>query len=123
MATEGILRAALATLDEQHLAVLQTTVEHILSTQLAERVFAQVAEGVPTKETSKFKPYAGMPEIQSRTQPGPEALDLVRNWRSDFSLSSLEVDSNVSVLACGPPSCTQYRTGYPSIPRGLSWLG
>ncbi|KAL3478916.1 hypothetical protein BJX99DRAFT_93364 [Aspergillus californicus] len=95
MPASDISMAALATLDGQHLQVLQDTVRHILFTQRAEYVFAQVVDGVPTKETKMCKNYSVEELFRDRAEPSPEALDLVRGWRSDFQLTSLEIDDKV----------------------------
>ncbi|KAL3491020.1 hypothetical protein BJX62DRAFT_237621 [Aspergillus germanicus] len=66
MATAEVSKAALDTLDGALLDPLRQTVLRILSTQRAEYVFAQVADGLPTKD-----------------------------WRSEFNLLSLQVDAGV----------------------------
>lgn len=81
---------------EQHLKTLRDTVQHILSTHRAECVFAQVAEGIPTQETARYKLHDLDPQIKDRTEPALESLDLVKSWRSEFQLETLEVDEKVS---------------------------
>lgn len=96
MADNYTPKVALATLAEQHLKTLRDTVQHILSTHRAECVFAQVAEGIPTQETARYKLHDLDPQIKDKTKPALEALDLVKNWRSEFHLETLEVDEKVS---------------------------
>ncbi|RDW81604.1 uncharacterized protein DSM5745_05161 [Aspergillus mulundensis] len=88
-------RAALSTLETRHLELVRNTVLRILSTKQAEDVFAEVADGLPTQETAKYKPHCDEEELDDRTQPSARARDLVRTWRSDFDLGSLELESNV----------------------------
>lgn len=98
MTDNVIPKVALTTLAEQHLRTLCDTVQYVLSTQRAEYVFAQVAEGIPTKETARYKLHGLDPQIKDRVEPGPAALKLVRSWRSDFRLETFEIDANVSNL-------------------------
>ncbi|KAL4803052.1 hypothetical protein BDV18DRAFT_163577 [Aspergillus unguis] len=86
-------QAALFSLDEHHLAPLRDAVQHIFFTQRAEYIFAQVAEGLPTRDTSIFK-HDIDPEIAERVEPGQEAIDLVRSWWADFHLEHLEISSS-----------------------------
>ncbi|KAL4938734.1 hypothetical protein BDV06DRAFT_231550 [Aspergillus oleicola] len=79
-----LVRKQLATLDERHLDPVQQLVQRILSTPRAEYIFAQVVEGCN-----------GDPEIEDRNEPSPEALNLVRSWRSRFEPASLEIDIDV----------------------------
>ncbi|KAL4902145.1 hypothetical protein BDW74DRAFT_186936 [Aspergillus multicolor] len=94
MATREASNAALNTLDKPHFETLESTVRHILATEQAEYVVAQVAEGLPIKETAKYKNHCDVEDLDNRTQPGLKALDLVRSWRWEFDLGSLEVESN-----------------------------
>lgn len=117
MAGNDILKAALVTLAEQHLKTLCDTVQHILSTHRAECVFAQIAEGIPTQEAAKYKLHDCDPQIKDRTEPGLEALDLVKNWRSEFHLEMLEVDEQVRFPRTIQTSISLSHLGTPSISR------
>ncbi|KAL4928930.1 uncharacterized protein BDV17DRAFT_281733 [Aspergillus undulatus] len=85
----------------RHLSPLRDIVQRFLSTQRAEYVFVQVAEGLSTKETARYKPHMTEPQIDNRTELRPGALDLVRSWRSEFNLKSLEIDANAVVMDDG----------------------
>ncbi|RJE22005.1 hypothetical protein PHISCL_05670 [Aspergillus sclerotialis] len=95
MADSVVPKVALATLAEQHLRALCDTVQYILSTQRAEYVLAQVAEGIQTKETARYKLHGLDPQIKNRIEPGLAALNLVRSWMSEFRLETLEIDANI----------------------------
>jgi hypothetical protein len=98
MSTTEVLKTALETLDGGHLDPLRQTVLRILSTQRAEYVFAQVADGLPTNEAAKYKSHDMEERIENRLQASSHAFELVRDWRSEFNLLSLEVDARVSIL-------------------------
>ena len=85
-------------LDRDHLDAFRCLLQRILSTQLAENVFAQIVDGLPTRHADSYMVIPYSPEVHERDAPSSAALNLVTEWRSAFLTESLAVDSNVSVL-------------------------
>lgn len=91
----------LGSLSEQHFSALKTMLRNILSTPRAEYIFAQVVEGIPTKETARFKQYNGMNDVENRLDVGSDARTLVKNWISGLDLDSLQVETQVRFRSLG----------------------
>jgi hypothetical protein len=72
-------------------------VHHILSVQGIEYIFAQVVDGILTRNTSKYKLQARSPDVRDRLGPSFEPIDLVRNWRSELDLLSPDIDADVGL--------------------------
>lgn len=76
-ATEQTAKLSANDLKEYHLLVLNHTLSSILSTKLAERTFAQIIDGLPTRDDVGYFPTYNM-EIRDSTASSPEAMEAVR---------------------------------------------
>ncbi|KAJ5574136.1 uncharacterized protein N7459_008563 [Penicillium hispanicum] len=88
-------KVAINDLDPDHWGAVQSSIQHILSTQVAEYTLAQIVDGLPTKHTDRYRdrPYA--PEVDERDNPTATAFNVVAEWRSTFHLEILTIDSDV----------------------------
>ena len=76
-ATEQTAKVSANDLKEYHLLVLNRTLSSILSTKLAERIFAQIIDGIPTRDDVGCFPTYSM-EIRDNTASSPEAMEAAR---------------------------------------------
>jgi hypothetical protein len=94
-ATEQTAKVFVNDLKAEHLVVFNCTLSNILSTKLAERTFAQIIDGLPTRDDVGYFPTYNM-EICDNTTSSPEAMEAARGLRGQFITYSSLVDAKVS---------------------------
>jgi len=94
-ATEQTAKVSVNDLEGGHLLVFKRTLCSILSTKLAERTFAQIIDGLPTRDDVGYFPTYSM-EIRNDTESSPEAMEAARGLREHFITYTTLVNSKVS---------------------------
>lgn len=80
-ATEQRVKASVDDLPADHLFAFNRTLNSILSTALAERTFAQIIDGLPTRDDVGYFPTYSK-EIGDNTTSSPEAMKLQGNFEN-----------------------------------------
>ena len=93
--TEQAAMVSVNDLKADHLLVMNRTLSSILSTKLAERIFAQIIDGLPTRDDVGYFPTYSM-EIRDNTESSPEAMKAARGLRENFITYTTLVDAKVS---------------------------
>lgn len=87
----------LANLDFERLQYLENFLVTILASSVAERAFAQIIDGLPTR--TSFERNAGsrpwLPEVLQREGPSESSLEVFRTFRARFQLAGVLVNSKV----------------------------
>lgn len=88
-------------IDSDHLAALTQALSNVISTELAEFTYAQIVDGLPTRESfAEFRSFypAGDEHPAYRHQHLCDgALDIARQFRSELSPLALRFDPHVSL--------------------------
>lgn len=74
---------------------------NILSTDLASETFAQIVDGLPTRDV--YQDYYGSyrDDYHSNLEPSQLAMGVVEAYREDFSIGILQIDVKVPIyLPC-----------------------
>ena len=81
---------SLADLDGEHLASLKQAMTNILSTPLAEFAYAQIIDGMPTRDAYIADHYfhEGIPALDHQ-ELCPGTMEKTRAFRSQFDILSL----------------------------------
>lgn len=86
-------------LDESHRQVLERAVRNILVTELAEKTYAQILDGLPAEEAIE-ESYRWIDDhpvhLTSHAKICAGYIDRARRFRTAFDLSELRFQSNVS---------------------------
>jgi len=93
--TEQAAMVSVNDLKADYLLVMNRTLSSILSTKLAERTFAQIIDGLPTRDDVGYFPTYSM-EIRDNTESSPEAMEAARGLREHFITYTTLVNSKVS---------------------------
>jgi hypothetical protein len=94
-------RIALSNLTPQHYSALERAMSNILSTDLASETFAQIVDGLPTRDV--YQDYYGSyrDDYHSNLEPSQLAMGVVEAYREDFSIGILQIDVKVPIyLPC-----------------------
>jgi hypothetical protein len=94
-ATEQAAKVSVNDLKADHLLVFNRTLSSILSTKLAERTFAQIIDGLPTRDDVGYFPTYSL-EIHDNTTSSLEAMEAARGLREYFITYTTLVDAKVS---------------------------
>jgi hypothetical protein len=94
-ATEQTVKVSVDDLQADHLVTFNRTLSSILSTTLAERTFAQIIDGLPTRDDVGYLPTYSK-EIGDNTASSPEAMEAARGLREHFNTYITLVDAKVS---------------------------
>lgn len=88
---------ALVHLDPEHLRVLKNALSCIIATKRADDNFAQLIDGIQTRSTFEehFQDPPGLESVLSREKPSEESVELVRAFRQELDISSLQLDLKV----------------------------
>ena len=89
------MKIALDDLQDDYLFTFNRTLSSILSTTLAERTFAQIIDGLPTRDDVGYFPTYSK-EIGDKTASSPEAMEAARRLREHFNTYITLVDAKVS---------------------------
>jgi hypothetical protein len=93
--TEQSVKVSVSNLQGDHLFAFNRTLSSVLSTALAERTFAQIIDGLPTRDDVGYFPTYSK-EIGDNTASSLEAMEAVRRLREHFNTFSTLVDVKVS---------------------------
>ena len=87
---------SLASLDEEHLAAFKQAMINILSTPLAEFTYAQIVDGMPTRDTymRDHWQFEGVPAMDHH-ELCPGITEKTRAFRSEFDVFSLKFEAQV----------------------------
>lgn len=87
---------SLAGLDAEHLASLDRALANLLSTSNAEFTYAQIVDGMPTREiyVTDHWFYEEFP-VLDHEELCPGAMDKTRAFRSQFNIGSLKFEPKV----------------------------
>ena len=103
-ATEQTVKVSVDDLQADHLFAFNHTLSSILSTTLAERTFAQIIDGLPTRDDVGYFPIYSK-EIGDNTASSPEAMEAARELREHFTtyitLVDVKVSSNLLIYNSG----------------------
>jgi hypothetical protein len=89
------VKVSVDNLPADHLFAFNRTLSSILSTTLSERTFAQIIDGLPTRDDVGFFPTYSR-EIRDNTTSSPEALEAARGLREHLNNYTTMVDAKVS---------------------------
>jgi hypothetical protein len=95
-ATEQTVKVSVNDLQPDHLVTFNRTLRSILSTTLAERTFAQIIDGLPTRDDVGYFPTYSM-DIRDNTASSPEAMEAAKGLREQFNTYIPLVDAKVSL--------------------------
>ncbi|KAK2799482.1 hypothetical protein FQN50_008454 [Emmonsiellopsis sp. PD_5] len=87
---------ALENLAAEHYAALQLAMSKILSTSLATETFAQIVDGLPTRDVYLDYYDSRRPDFEENLVPSPPAMDAVESYRKKFDIGCLQVDTNIA---------------------------
>ncbi|CZR55545.1 uncharacterized protein PAC_05433 [Phialocephala subalpina] len=90
-ATEQTVKGSVNDLQADHLFAFNRTLSSILSTTFAERTFAQIIDGLPTRDDVGYFPTYSK-EIGDNTASSPEAMEAARELREHFTTYITLVD-------------------------------
>lgn len=97
-ATEQTVKVFVNDLQADHLFAFNRTLGSILSTKIAERTFAQIIDGLPTRDDVGYFPtYSN--EIGDNTAPSPEAMEAARGLREHYNTYLTLVDVKVNLIS------------------------
>lgn len=82
-------------LKADHLFACNRTLSSILSTTLAEHTFAQIIDGLPTRDNVGYFPTYSK-EIGNNTASSPAAMEAARGLREQFKTNATLVDAKAS---------------------------
>lgn len=88
---------SLASLDEEHLAAFKQAITNVLSTHLAEFTYAQIIDGMPTRDTytREHSHLEGVPAMDHHDLC-PGIIEKTRAFRSEFDILSLKFEPKVA---------------------------
>jgi hypothetical protein len=93
-APKQTVKVSVDNLQADHLVAFNCTLISILSTTLAERTFAQIIDGLPTRDVVGYFPTYSM-AIRNNTASSAEALEAARGLREHLSTYITLVDAKV----------------------------
>ncbi|TVY33026.1 hypothetical protein LOCC1_G008402 [Lachnellula occidentalis] len=93
--TEQSMKISMDTLHATHLSAFKRTLGGILSTMLAERTFAQIIDGLPTRDDGGYFPTYSK-EIRDNAISSPEAMEAARGVGEYFSTNTILVDAKLA---------------------------
>ena len=85
----------LQNLEPEHYAVIDQAISTILSTKLASETFAQVVDGIPTRDVHKEYYGYRRRDYNDNICSDPLAVQAVELYRRDFNIDFLQVDAKV----------------------------
>lgn len=91
-------RVALENLAAEHYAALQLAMSKMLSTSLASETFAQIIDGLPTRDVYLDYYNSHRPDFEENLVSSQPAMDAVESYQKKFDISCLQVDANVIIL-------------------------
>jgi hypothetical protein len=94
--TEQTVKVSVNDLQADHLFAFTRSLSSILSTTLAECTFAQIVDGLPTRDDVGYFPTYSK-EIGDNTAPSPEAMEAARGLREHFNTYITLVDAEASL--------------------------
>jgi hypothetical protein len=94
-ATEQTVEVSVDELQADLVFAFNRALSSILSTTLAERTFAQIIDGLPTRDDVGYFPTYSK-EIADNIAPSPEAIEAARGLREHFNTYITPVDAKVS---------------------------
>lgn len=87
-------------LDNEHRKVLERAVRNLLSTEVAEVIYAQILDGLPTekslRDSSDYVKDHPVHSIQ-HTEICPRYVEKARDFSNQFDLSQLQIKFKVSL--------------------------
>ncbi|KKZ64472.1 hypothetical protein EMCG_09543 [[Emmonsia] crescens] len=89
-------RIALENLAAEHYTVLQLAMSKILSTFLATETFAQIVDGLPTREVYLDYYNSLRPDFEENLVPSQPAMNAVESYQKKFDIGCLQVDTKVA---------------------------
>jgi hypothetical protein len=99
MPSNASIKVSVVELSLEHLAAFNQALLHVLSSNFAERTFAQIADGLPTKDI--YGGYLTVPreEIWHYVEPCPGSVEAVKAFRRSFQPNTLELVAKVLLPA------------------------
>ncbi|PGH28549.1 hypothetical protein GX50_08710 [[Emmonsia] crescens] len=88
-------RVALENLAAEHYAALQLAMSKMLSTSLASETFAQIIDGLPTRDVYLDYYNSHRPDFEENLVSSQPAMDAVESYQKKFDISCLQVDANI----------------------------
>jgi hypothetical protein len=82
-------------LEPLHVKYFHQLLQNILSTDLAERTFAQIIDGLPTRDDVGYFPTYSH-EIKNNSRSSSEAMKAAKVFRENINVDTVEVDGKVS---------------------------
>lgn len=95
MSESEITKVSISNLTTEHLDIFVKTLSKVLSTNLAERTFSQVIDGLPTCDVYDKYGECRREDIDAHEEPCPDSVEAFKRFRADFSPNTLEIDSKV----------------------------
>ncbi|KAK2783772.1 hypothetical protein FQN52_009516 [Onygenales sp. PD_12] len=92
----GPTQVALENLATERYAALKLAMSKILSTSLATETFAQIVDGLPTRDVYLDYHNSRRPDFEENLVPSPPAIDAVESYCKKFDISCFQVDANVA---------------------------
>ncbi|PGG96767.1 hypothetical protein AJ79_09450 [Helicocarpus griseus UAMH5409] len=86
----------LENLSAEHYTAVQLSMSKMLSTPLAGETFAQIVDGLPTRDVYLDYYNSYRPDFEENLVPSQSAMDAVESYRKKFDIGCLQVDTNVA---------------------------
>ncbi|KAF2749455.1 hypothetical protein M011DRAFT_475549 [Sporormia fimetaria CBS 119925] len=88
-------RFALSTLTQEHLATLDQALSNILSTDLAYETYAQIVDGLPTRDVYEdyYVSRGRRVDYDNNLRPSQQAMDIVKAQRESLDIKELYIDA------------------------------
>jgi hypothetical protein len=101
MATAGASRIAVNHLGPEHLEAFHQALRRIVSTDLTRYTFAQIIDGLPTRDVFyKYGYYND--QVNNHVEPTPKSIELAKTFQETFRPDTLHVDSDVGFVPVLP---------------------
>jgi hypothetical protein len=95
------MRIALANLTPEHYSALERAMSNILSTGLASETFAQIVDGLPTRDVCQDYYGSYRDGYHGNLEPSQLAMGVVQAYREGFSIGVLQINAKEPIyLPC-----------------------
>jgi hypothetical protein len=95
------MRIALANLTPEHYSALERAMSNILSTALTSETFAQIVDGLPTRDVHQGYYGSYRDDYHGSLEPSQLAMGVVQAYREGFSIGVLQINAKEPIyLPC-----------------------
>ncbi|KAI9829513.1 MAG: hypothetical protein M1819_006333 [Sarea resinae] len=92
----GTVQICINDLAPEHLVALEKALSNILSTDLAFQTFAQVVDGVPTRDVYRDYYTHTRPDFEQNVESSRDARQVVEAFRANLRLGMIEFDAKLA---------------------------